>query len=36
SGSGFTCDAGGAVYSLTSYVGIGANATVGSTDGSDC
>jgi hypothetical protein len=33
SGSGFTCDAGGAVYSLTSYVGIGAGATVGSTGG---
>jgi hypothetical protein len=29
--TGYTCDKGGAVYSLTSYVGIGAGATVGST-----
>jgi hypothetical protein len=29
----YICDDGGAVYSLTSYVGIGAGATVGSTGG---
>jgi hypothetical protein len=33
SATGYTCAMGGAVYSLTSYVGIGAGATVGSDAG---